>query len=223
MQASFNNILRDACFCYYDIFVNFASMKRNRKLSLSVSVAVLSMASAMFSACSSSPKSNDIIAKKPEKVVKKSTQKVGDYAQTRKVQWLGAEYTVSVERKADTSLPLVADEQGNKYYDNRITLIIKRPDGTEFFHRTFSKNDFTAYVGDDENNGALLGVVFDRAEGANLYFAASVGSPDNMSDEYVPLVLRIERSGNVVISKDTQLDTSGDMDSEDELSEEDGV
>lgn len=198
-------------------------MKSSRRLSVSVSVAVLSMASALFLACSSSPKSNDIITKKPAKTVKKSTQKVGDYAQTRKVEWLGAVYTVTVERKADTALPLVADESGNKYYDNRITLIIRRPDGTEFFHRSFTKSDFSAYVGNDEKSGALLGVVLDRAEGASLYFAASVGSPDSMSDEYVPLVVRIERGGNVVISKDTQLDTGSDVPSEDELSEEDGV
>lgn len=198
-------------------------MKSSRTLSVSVSVAVLSVASALFLACSSSPKSNDIITQKPAKAVKKNTQKVGDYAQTRKVEWLGAVYTVTVERKADAALPLVADESGNKYYDNRITLIIRRPDGTEFFHRSFTKSDFIGYVGNDEKSGALLGVVLDRAEGASLYFAASVGSPDSMSDEYVPLVVRIERGGNVVISKDTQLDTGSDVPSEDELSEEDGV
>lgn len=184
---------------------------------------MLTMVSAMLAACGNTPKSDDIIAKKPAKVAKKSVQKMGDYAQTRKVEWLGAVYTVTVERKADTSLPLVADETGNKYYDNRITLIIRRPDGTEFFHRTFTKSDFSAYIGGEAKNGALLGVVLDKAESASLYFAASVGSPDSMSDEYVPLVVRIERGGNVVISKDTQLDTGSDVSSEEELSEEDGV
>ena len=55
--------------------------------------------------------------------------------------------------------------------------------------------------------GALLGIVFDKAEGNNLCFAASVGSPDITSDEYLPLVLRISRMGAVSISNDQVLDT----------------
>jgi hypothetical protein len=38
--------------------------------------------------------------------------------------------------------------------------------------------------------------------------AASVGSPEKASDEFVPLVVKISRMGNVSIYKDTQLDTS---------------
>lgn len=198
-------------------------MERRKIMVLGAVSAVMMSASVALTACRNTPKSDDIIAKKPAKTVKKSIQKVGDYAQTRTVEWLGATYTVQVERKADPALPLVADEQGNKYYDNRITIVIKRPDGTEFFRRTFTKADFAACLGSAESNGALLGVVLDRAENASLYFAASVGSPDSMSDEYVPLVVCIGRGGGVTISKDTQLDTGSDVSTEDELSEEDGV
>ena len=54
-----------------------------------------------------------------------------------------------------------------------------------------------------------------------MIFAASVGSPDKMSDEYVPLVLTISRGGTVNIAKDTQLDTASDV--VDEADDEDGV
>lgn len=67
----------------------------------------------------------------------------------------------------------------------------------------------------------MLGIVFDRADGGSLIFAASVGSPDKMSDEYVPLVLTISRGGTVNIAKDTQLDTASDV--VDEADDEDGV
>ena len=67
----------------------------------------------------------------------------------------------------------------------------------------------------------MLGIVFDRADGASLIFAASVGSPDKMSDEYVPLVMTISRGGTVSIAKDTQLDTVSDA--ADEADDEDGV
>ena len=43
----------------------------------------------------------------------------------------------------------------------------------------------------------------------NLCFAASVGSPDVMSDEYLPLVVKISKMGEVSISKDQLLDTEG--------------
>lgn len=175
---------------------------------------------AAFAACSSKPQSNDIIAKKPVKAAPKPTQDMGNYSQNRTVEWLGGTYSVDVDRKADKQLALATDESGNKYYDNGITLTVLRSDGTEFFKRTFTKANFEEYVGDDYRNGALLGIVFDHAEGDNLVFAASVGSPDKMSDNYVPLVLKISRTGGVSISKDTKLDTMSDDATDDEEAEE---
>lgn len=172
-------------------------------------------------ACKEKPRTTDIIVKKPAPKPKKGVQKMDEYRQARDVQWLGGTYKVVAERKPDTSLPQAVDEQGNRYYDNRITLTISRPDGTAFFSRTFSKTDFAKYVDGDNADGALLGIVFDRADGGSLIFAASVGSPDKMSDEYVPLVLTISRGGTVNIAKDTQLDTASDV--VDEADDEDGV
>ncbi len=199
-------------------------MKSNKTITRIFIASAVCSAMSLLSACSSKPKSNDIIAKKPVKAAPKPTQNMGDYKQSRTVEWLGSSYSVSVERKADTSLPLAVDESGNKYYDNRITLSILRSDGTEFFKRTFSKADFAEYAGDDYKDGALLGIVFDHAEGDNIIFAASVGSPDKMSDNYVPLVLKISRVGGVSISRDTKLDTtSDDVPDEDAEAEDDGV
>ena len=77
-----------------------------------------------------------------------------------------------------------------------------------FFNRTFSKADFVSYVDEAyRKNSALLGIVFDKAEGNYIQFAVSVGSPDKMSDEYVPLVMKVSNLGAITIHKDTQLDT----------------
>lgn len=180
-----------------------------------------------LASCKDKPQTTDIIVKKPAaKAARRGVQKMGDYQQARSIQWLGGEYGILVERKADTSLPQATDEQGNRYYDNRITLTIRRPDGTVFFQRTFSKADFAGYAGDAVADGALLGIVFDRTAGGSLRFAASVGSPDKMSDEYVPMVLTITRGGSVSIERDTQLDTASDQDSEasgPDADDEDGV
>ncbi|MGV2541533.1 DUF4738 domain-containing protein, partial [Bacillus pumilus] len=56
--------------------------------------------------------------------------------------------------------------------------------------------------------------------GNRLLFAASVGNPDKSSDEYVPLVLRIDNFGNVTVFKDTRLDTESDTQQEED---DDGV
>ena len=148
-----------------------------------------------LTACHSKRNPNEIIVKKPVIVQPRKTIKMGDYEQTRKVEWLGATYTIAVRFSADTSLPTASD--GNqKYFDNQVQLRILRKDDSEFFNRT---------------------------EDDNLYFAASVGSPDKSSDEYVPLVLRLSKTGKVTISKDNQLDTSSDVAPEKTPDDDDSV
>lgn len=161
-----------------------------------------------LASCKKEQKNNDIIVKKHVAKVDKGVQNMADNTVKRDVEWLGATYKICIERKTDSSLPLTTDESGNKYYDNKVRLVITRPDGSEFFSRSFSKADFAQYVDDSNKGGALLGIVFDSVDGDALKFAASVGSPDRMSDEYVPLVMEISRVGGVKISKDTQLDTT---------------
>jgi hypothetical protein len=178
------------------------------------------LVSCVLVSCGGEKKSNDIIVKKPVEVKHNTIQKMGDYAQTRKVEWVGASYTLTVKLAADPSLPHVK-EGSQTYYDNKISLTILRKDGSEFFSRTFTKSDFDACIDDSyKEKGALLGIVFDRAEGDYLYFAASVGSPDKTSDEYIPMVLKLSKTGSVSISKDTQLDTGSDVPSNDETSDE---
>ena len=158
--------------------------------------------------CKEEKKSTQIIVRKKVEEKVSAVQKMGDYQQNREVEWLEKTYTVSVDFKADPELPLVKDGK-QRYYDNRIRLRILRPDGSEFLNREFTKADFLPYLDNTYGKeGALLGIVLDRAEGDNLLFAASVGSPDKSSDEYLPLVMKISRMGNVTIHRDVQLDTS---------------
>lgn len=133
-------------------------MKTRRIITRTFAASAIFVAMALWTACTSKPKSNDIIARKPAKAAPKPTQTMGDYSQNRTVNWLGSAYTLCVERKADKDLQLAKDESGNKYYDNRIKLVIRRSDDSEFFNRTFSKADFTEYVGNDYKDGALLGI-----------------------------------------------------------------
>ena len=152
--------------------------------------------------------SNIIITHKPVAPVVKETQKMNDDEQSHDVSWVGSNYKVVVQRMADISLPVVQIDDYTKYYDNKITVRVLRKDGTEFFNHAFTKADFDGYLDQDtKDTGVLQGIVFVKAEGDELLFAASVGSPDAVSDEYVPMVVEITRMGAISISPDTSLDT----------------
>ncbi len=170
-----------------------------------------------FTACSKKEKQTDIIAPKPVENVPSSPQKMQDSNYNETVNWIGKQYEVNITRYSDESMPIIEDIDGKKYYDNKITVKIIRPDGTVFFNKTFSKSDFSSYVSNDYiKQSALLGIVFDHVSGNNLIFAASVGSPDVLSDEYIPLTLTVSRMGDINIKKDTRLDTdNSQMDDDD--------
>ena len=188
-------------------------MKKHLLALVTMSVAIC------LASCGGKKEKTDIIARKPIVVRAKETRAMGDHRESRKVQWIGASYTVDTEFKADKSLPLISDGE-QKYYDNRATVKILRKDGTVFFNRTFSKADFINQIDASYKDGALLGVVYDKCDGDNMYFAASVGSPDKSSDEYVPLVVKISRFGDVSIKKDATQDTQSEMGTSNPTTEE---
>lgn len=155
-------------------------------------------------ACKEKKQSNIIIAHKPIVVKKLKPQVTGNTSQTREVSWLGSTYSVNIMLTADPSLPLASDGS-QEYYDNRATLRITRSDGTTFVERSFTKSDFKPYVDNAYyKGGALLAIVFDKAEGGSLKFAVTVGNPDKSSDEFVPLEMSVSRLGDVSIDKVTQ-------------------
>lgn len=188
------------------------------KLSLTLFVTAV-MAFAIMS-CGEKKPANDIIARKTEKKAPVAPVKMQDYSHTEKVEWLGKTYGIEIKRNVDAELPMIVDDSGNKYYDNKITVTVSRPDGSVFFNKTFTKADFSSCMAESYmKKSALLGIVVDKVEGDNLRFAASVGSPDVLSDDYMPLILTLSRMGSVSIKKDTRLDS----DNEEPEDEDDGV
>lgn len=181
----------------------------------------------LLSACKEEKKSKDIITQKPIIVKKQGPQTLEPTDNTDAVQWLGKTYTVEIHRRADKELPMTRDESGAEYYDNRVQVKVIRPDGTEFFNREFTKQSFRSFLNESTlRDGALLAVVFNEVKDDHLMLAASVGSPDAMSEEYVPFVISISRMGDVNIEKDNSLDEIPDsqhIDNEDVEDEEEGV
>ena len=109
------------------------------------------------------------------------------------------------------TLIAIYGETGQKFVDNVITLSVGRADGSIFYSKTFSKASFSDYLDADyRQTGILEGFVFDKADGDWLVFAASVCHPQ--TDEYIPLVVRLSRMGELSIKRDSQ-DISVEADS----------
>lgn len=161
----------------------------------------------VMAACSEKKKSDDIITERVETVKPSAPVKMQEYHDSRDVEWIGKTYHVSVHRQPADSLPMVEDETGQKFIDNVFKVTVSRSDGSVFFNRTFTKPFFAQHVNEDfRRTGILEGIVFDKADGDWLVFAASVGHPQ--TDEYIPLVMRLSRMGALEVKQDTQMDTS---------------
>ena len=175
---------------------------------------------ALLTACGEKKKSKDIIA---PRVVESSTPKepvrMQDYTDERDIQWIGKTYHVAIHRHSSDSLPMVKDETGQQFVDNVFTLAVTRSDGSMFYSHQFTKKSVMQYLDDYYRKaGVFEGLVFDRAEGDCLILAGSVGLPQ--TDEYIPLVISLSRNGKLTISRDTQMDTTGDTQVPDSTSEE---
>ncbi len=159
--------------------------------------------------CGNKKKSEDIITQRAVKATPQEPIQMQDYTDNRDVEWIGKTYHIAVHRQPADSLPMVKDDTDQKFVDNVLTLSVSREDGSMFFSRKFTKASFSQYITEQfRKSGILEGIVFDKADGDWLVFAASVGLPQ--TDEYIPLVVRLSRMGELTIRQDTEMDTNGD-------------
>jgi hypothetical protein len=138
----------------------------------------LLMAGLLATSCAQKKKNDDIIVKRVETPKPTGPIRMQEYNQTKDIQWLHKDYQVEVKRVADDSLSMVKDEYGQQFVDNRITIRVLRSDGSVFFDQTFTKAAFENFLDDDyRQTGILEGLVFDKVDGQQLVFAASVCHP----------------------------------------------
>lgn len=189
-------------------------MKTNRYCVLLVGCLALTLM-----ACGGKKKSENIITERAEVPKPQEPVRLQPYSDSRDISWIGRQYHLDINRQSSDSLPMVKDEIGQQFVDNYITLVVSRQDGSQFYHHRFSKKDFDKYLDDDyRKTGILEGLVFDKTDGDWLEFAASVCHPQ--TDEYIPLIVRLSRMGELSIKRDTQMDTSA-VEEEEKEEEED--
>ena len=169
------------------------------------SLMALAFVGLITTSCGKKKQHDDIIVQETETPQPQAPIRMQDYKDIKDVQWLGKQYQVEVTRTASDSLAMVKDETGQQFVDNRIVLRVIRQDGTVFCTKTFTKSAFNACLDDDyRKTGILEGFVFDKVEGNQLFFAASVCHPQ--TDEYIPMVVTLSNFAEVGISKDQQME-----------------
>lgn len=163
----------------------------------------------LFTACGKKKDNDTIIVKMEQPKAPAGVKKQQDFESSYQAKWGDKNYTIKVKRVCDTSLPQISDDKGQKYYDNKFLLTITREDASVFCEHIFSKADFVGHCSSEcGRQGSMLGLVFDRVDNDALVFAASLGSPDQLSDEFEPFILKISRFDDVKIERDTNPDDS---------------
>lgn len=145
-----------------------------------------------------------IITTIEETKVDDTPRNMGDRDMKQQVAWGGKTYTVSIKRRAESEMATVKDQTGNVYYDNRVEVVIDGPEGDVLNH-VFRKGDFASYI--DRNyiktdESALISVVY-KEVGADgqLKLVATVGSPDEMDDNFMMIEVSVSKGGSLSCSR----------------------
>lgn len=168
-----------------------------------------------ISSCKEKKKTTDIITKKNVvKAAPSGPKRMSGYERTETVDWNGGTYKIIVKRSSTDGI--FTDDNGKKYYDNTFSLTILRPDGTEFVHREFTKQSYSGIVDDSYlSKSTALGLALLEVEDGKLVLLGSVGCPDELSDDFIPISITISGDGTVSMK---QSDNNGDS-----MENEDGV
>lgn len=155
-----------------------------------------------------------------EEVVLKPTQKeqqtapiaekvaVRDYVDTI----AGHVYHMTIERRPDESLPVVADVIGTLFYDNVVHLNVKR-DGAVVYRHTFLKNQFLNYLStEDREYGTLAGMTYykEQSTAQKLVFGSQVCMPGMDGGALLKLELSIG-GWNLKVMRDETADLEVDL------------
>ncbi len=156
----------------------------------------------VLASCKNSTKKNPdnyVVESIPKEEVSKEIHQLQTISATSEAEFKGKTYTMSVTRKADSSLSVVTDTEGVRYYDNTISLRVSN--GSKIIiEKDFTKHTFASYLESDFLQHSILeGLVFDKVTDDGLMFAASVSYPE--SDLYVPFHVIVLPNGVLSIDK----------------------
>lgn len=160
------------------------------------------LAGLLLSACHSSQKERqDASAAAIEDSIAKAgpqRMQVSDIKTT--ITYQGKDYQSAVRRQPDESLPIVVNEQGEKFVDNRISLRLTC-NGQVVVSKVFTKETFASLVDARFLKYSILeGLVFDKTTPEGILYAASICYPQ--TDLYIPLRITVTADGQVSLAKE---------------------
>lgn len=183
----------------FAIFVRSTTKKQNDE---EYSLYLVCASVIFFTACSSQDKNKkdgtQVLMQDSTEIAGPQRMQVSDVKTS--FTYKGKEYQSSVVRRPDESLPIVKNEQGEKFVDNRITLRITCG-GKQVVDKVFTKDNFASLVDAKFMKYSILeGLVYDKTTPQGIIYAASVCYPQ--SDLYVPIRLTITADGKISMAKE---------------------
>ena len=164
----------------------------------------------LLSACSSQKKGDgdDIHVLMKDSVDSHGLQRMQVSDTKTTFTYAGRDYQSNVVRRPDDALPVVTNEQGDRFVDNSISLRITS-DGKLVIDKVFTKESFASLVEAKFLRHSILeGLVYDKTTPQGIVYAASVCYPQ--TDLYIPLSLTITPDGKIVMAKQELMEDFGD-------------
>lgn len=122
----------------------------------------------------------------------------------------GKNFEITVVRRADKSLPVVTDELGKQFYDNRVDVTILS-DGEPFFERSYTKEAFADFLSSAEKQGTvLLGMAYDseKSDASTLRLGAQIGQVGIEEGPAFSVEIPLDGGASSIV-RDQEQDTTG--------------
>ena len=178
-----------------------------RKSTIAISIAAI----CLFANCTgnkTASSSQDTIA--TSAVSKNAVNDMAEYNLDGQIEVEGTKYTYEFAFLNDPSLTVVTTDEGFRYHDNKVELVISHGQDVVYEH-TFTKESFQSLIpAADYKRSVLAGFNFnymqqDRHD--RFYFIAVVGDPDETSDISYSVGIAIDRSGGIATNIVETIDT----------------
>lgn len=131
-------------------------------------------------------------------------QRMKDYYYTDSIVNGNNHFVYDITRKADDTMPVIKNDDKELFADNYICLKVNK-NGKEIFNKTFTKNTFKAYLSQTFYEESILeGMAFNKTEGQNIHFIASVSYPN--TDLFTLFTIIIAPDGTYIIKEEDNLE-----------------
>lgn len=174
----------------------------------------LVLTSAMLAACGGKKTDTEASQQDSLEATMKSNEPYADPAQTNEYEaHLGGKtYKITISRAADKNQPIVTDELGKKFYDNRVNVVITC-DGADFFNKSYTKDSFSEFLTSktDRQGTVLLGMAYDseKSTAQAIHLGAQVGQVGIEEGPAFSIEVPLNGGASSIV-RDANQDTTGD-------------